>query len=64
MDKAELPFLSASELSRLIESREVSPVEVTDAYLAGLARHFGGCLATLDRGLAALHPQTTELIAT
>ena len=33
MDKAELPFLSASELSRLIESREVSPVEVTDAYL-------------------------------
>ncbi len=38
--------------------------QVTDAYLAGLARHFGGCLATLDRGLAALHPQTTELIAT
>ncbi len=33
MDKAELPFLSASELSRLIASREVSPVEATEAYL-------------------------------
>ena len=33
MDKAELPFLSASELSRLIASKEVSPVEATDAYL-------------------------------
>ena len=33
MDKTELPFLSASELSRLIASREVSPVEATEAYL-------------------------------
>ena len=33
MDKSELPFLSASELSRAIASREVSPVEVTEAYL-------------------------------
>ena len=33
MDKAEIPFLSASELSRLIASREVSPVEATEAYL-------------------------------
>lgn len=33
MDKSELPFLSASELSRLIASREVSPVEATEAYL-------------------------------
>ncbi len=37
--------------------------QVTDAYLAALARHFGGRLATLDRGLAALHPQTSLLIA-
>ena len=37
--------------------------QVTDAYLAALARHFGGRLATLDRGLAALHPQTALLIA-
>ena len=33
MDKFELPFLSASELSRLIASREVSPVEATEAYI-------------------------------
>jgi Asp-tRNA(Asn)/Glu-tRNA(Gln) amidotransferase A subunit family amidase len=33
MDKADLPFLSASDLSRLIESKEVSPVEATEAYL-------------------------------
>ena len=33
MDKADIPFLSATELSRRIESRAVSPVEVTEAYL-------------------------------
>ena len=33
MDKADIPFLSATELSRLIESKEVSPVEATEAYL-------------------------------
>ena len=33
MDKAGIPFLSASELSRLVASREVSPVEATEAYL-------------------------------
>ena len=33
MDKQAIPFLSASELSRLIASREVSPVEATEAYL-------------------------------
>ncbi len=33
MEKSALPFLSASELSRLIESKEVSPVEATEAYL-------------------------------
>ena len=33
MDKSDLPFLSASELSRRIASREVSPVEATEAYL-------------------------------
>lgn len=36
--------------------------QVTDAYLAALARHFGGKLATLDRGLAALHGDVAELI--
>ena len=33
MDKAELPFLSATELASLIKSKEVSPVEATEAYL-------------------------------
>ena len=33
MDKSEIPFLSASELSRLIASREVSPVDATEAYI-------------------------------
>ena len=29
MDQRDLPFLTVSELSRLIEAREVSPVDVT-----------------------------------
>ena len=33
MNTSELPFLSAGDLSRLIQSKEVSPVEVTEAYL-------------------------------
>ncbi|MCH7606234.1 MAG: amidase [Chloroflexi bacterium] len=33
MDKQDIPFLSATELSSLIKSREVSPVEATEAYL-------------------------------
>ena len=33
MDKADIPFLSATELSRLIQRKQVSPVEATEAYL-------------------------------
>ena len=33
MNKSELPFLSASDLSHLIQSSEISPVEATEAYL-------------------------------
>ena len=33
MEKADIPFLSATDLSRLIEKKEVSPVEATEAYL-------------------------------
>ena len=36
--------------------------QVTDAYLAALARHHGGKVATLDRGFAALHDDVAELI--
>ena len=33
MEKSQLPFLSATELAGLLRAREVSPVEVTEAYL-------------------------------
>ena len=33
MNKTDLPFLPASDLARLIERKEVSPVEATEAYL-------------------------------
>ena len=33
MDKSQLPFISATELASLIQTREVSPVEATEAYL-------------------------------
>jgi toxin-antitoxin system PIN domain toxin len=36
--------------------------QVTDAYLAGLARHQAGRLATFDRGLAALHPDVAVIL--
>lgn len=38
--------------------------QVTDAYLAGLARAHAGRLATLDRGLAAVHPDVADLVPT
>lgn len=38
--------------------------QVTDAYLAELARVHGGRLATFDRGLAALHSDIAELVET
>lgn len=37
--------------------------QVTDAYLAQLARSRSGRLATFDGGLAALHPDVAEPIA-
>ena len=33
MNKTDIPFLSASELSGLMAAKEVSPVEATEAYL-------------------------------
>lgn len=38
--------------------------QVTDAYLTALARHNNLRVATLDKGMAALHPDTTHLIDT
>ena len=33
MEKRDIPFLSAAELSGFIAGKEVSPVEATEAYL-------------------------------
>ena len=33
MDKADIPFLTATDLSRVIKDKEVSPVEAVEAYL-------------------------------
>lgn len=52
----DLGYLDA-DLSRVSGHRQV-----TDAYLAALARHHGGHLATFDKGLAALHPDVAELL--
>lgn len=38
--------------------------QVTDAYLAALARHHGGRIATFDKGLAASHPDVSVLVPT
>ena len=38
MEKGDIPFLSATELSELIKNREVSPVEVVEAYLERIDR--------------------------
>ncbi len=38
--------------------------QVTDAYLASACRRRGARLATLDRGLVAVHPDIAELIPT
>jgi len=36
--------------------------QVTDAYLASLAAHYHGYVATFDKGLAATHPDLAVLI--
>ena len=33
MDKADIPFLSVSQVSELIKNRTVSPVDVVEGYL-------------------------------
>lgn len=55
---ADLPF-TAAMLRGVIGHRQV-----TDAYLAEMARVRGAKMATFDRGLAALHPDVVELIPT
>lgn len=54
----ELSYLDV-ELTGVIGHRQV-----TDCYLAALARHHGGRLATFDQGLAQLHPDVAHLVPT
>lgn len=49
----------AANMSGVIGHRQV-----TDFYLAALARDHEGRLATFDSGLAAAHPDVVDLIAT
>lgn len=51
-----IPY-NANTLAGVIGHRQI-----TDAYLAELARYHRGKLATLDRGLAALHRDVVELL--
>ena len=37
--------------------------QVTDAYLVALAQHHNGRVASLDRGLAALHGDVVQLLS-
>ena len=66
MNTSELPFLSAGDLSRLIQSKEVSPVEATEAYLdriGSLDHRFNSYLTVMrEQALADAH-QAEEDIA-
>ena len=67
MDKSDLPFLTASDLSRLIESKEVSPVEATEAYLDridDLDFKFNAYLTvTREMAMAAARQAEQEIVA-
>jgi toxin-antitoxin system PIN domain toxin len=50
-----------------VERRRVTVTghrQVTDAYLAALARHHQGRLATFDRAIGALHPDVAVVVPT
>ena len=66
MNTSELPFLSAGDLSRLIQSKEVSPVEATEAYLdriVSLDHRFNSYLTVMREQALADAQQAEEDIA-
>jgi len=66
MKTSELPFLSAGDLSRLIQSKEVSPVEATEAYLdriGSLDHRFNSYLTVMREQALADAQQAEEDIA-
>jgi len=48
--------------SRSVLAEVTGHADVTDAYLAALARQHAGRLATFDRRLARMHPDVADLI--
>ena len=67
MQQSEIPFLSASELARLIETREVSPVEATEAYLQRISEVDGSLnsyiTVTREQALDAARQAEAEIAA-
>ena len=67
MDNSEIPFLSAAELARLIESRKVSPVQATEAYLQRIAEVDGRLnsyiTVTREQALEAARQAEAEIAA-
>ena len=65
MDQKDIPFLTLTELAGLIESREVSPVEATEAYLARINEIDGKLnsyiTVTADDALAAARQAEQEI---
>ncbi len=66
MNKSDIPFLSAEELSRLMAAKEVSPVEAAEAYLERIesldARFHAYVTVTADVALEAAKQAEKEII--
>ena len=67
MDREQIPFLSAAELGALIKSREISPVEATQAYLDRIEKVDGKLNAYIticrDEALADARRTEQEIVA-
>ena len=67
MDQREIPFLSASELGRLIESGQVSPLQAAEAYFNRIAEVDGKLnsyiTVTRDHALEAARQAEAEIAA-
>jgi aspartyl-tRNA(Asn)/glutamyl-tRNA(Gln) amidotransferase subunit A len=65
MNKSELPFLTASELSKLMAAKEISPVEATEAYLDRIealdAKYRAFVTVTADVALTAAKQAEQEI---
>ena len=66
MNKSEFPFLSISQLSKLLATKEVSPVEVTAAYLERIENLNGKLHAyvtiTADKAIEAAQKAEQEIV--